>query len=112
MYVIVYVAIYDEKHPDYIYFRSIASTTWGEYPIRFYQINKTGQLRTYEAQKEKDEDVKKDIIAFTSMNHFCELWTKKKSDNELVLILRDNETFTKSKKIISIPNVNPKGDYS
>jgi hypothetical protein len=69
-------------------------------------------LKTYETKKEKDEDVKRDIIAFTSMNHFCELWTKKKSDNELVLILRDNETFTKSKKIISIPDVNPKADYS
>jgi DTW domain-containing protein YfiP len=46
------------------------------------------------------------------MNHFCELWTKKKSDNELVLILHDNETFTKSKTIISIPDVNSKADYS
>jgi hypothetical protein len=46
-------AIYDEKQPDYIYFRSIATTFWGEYPLRFYQINKTGQLKTYETKKKK-----------------------------------------------------------
>jgi hypothetical protein len=106
--------IYDKKNPDYIYFQSTSETVVGRGTMSklFLQLDKKGMLKTYEFQKEKDKEADDEIVQFTSMNHFCEIWTKKKSKTELVLILHDNETFTKSKKIIQLPTDTKKKKYT
>ncbi len=105
--------IYDKRHPDYIYFQSSLETVVGrgQMKTQFYQIDKKGKVRMYEFEREKDKETDDHLFQFTSMNHFCEIWTKKKSANELILILHDNETFTKSKTVIQMPPPNKKKYY-
>jgi hypothetical protein len=107
-------AIYDEKSPDFVYFRAGDLPTnqlFNTTKLRFFQLNKLGKIRTYEIQKEKEEDADYDISAFTSMGNFCDIWTKKKAANDLILVLHDNETFKRTVKTIKIPSSSDKMKY-
>jgi hypothetical protein len=111
---IINKAIYDEQNPDYIYFRSgdvPSNVLFSNAKTRFFQLNKLGKIKTYEIQKEKDEEADVDIAAFTSMGHFCDIWTKKKSPNDLILVLHDNETLKRTKKTIKMPSSSEKIKY-
>ncbi len=108
-------ALFDAKYPNYIYFRSADAPPRQLIPqkIRFYQLDQTGKLRIYEAQKEKEKLADDNIAIFTSMNHFCELWTKKKSNSpELLLVMRHNETLQKTVKTIKLPDIEAGKDYT
>ncbi len=98
-----YSPMYDPKYPDYLYLRHIPLKGGIAFngKAKYYQINKEGKLRTYEEEKERDKEVDECTGVFTSMGFFGEIWTKKKSDNDLVLVLHDHETFKKTKKIIN-----------
>lgn len=108
-------ALFDAKHPNYIYFRSAATPARQLIPqkIRFYQLDPTGNVRICEVQKEKEATADRNTAIFTSMNHFCELWTKKKSDySEFVLVMRHNETLQKTVKTIKMPGIERGKFYS
>jgi hypothetical protein len=101
--------LFDAKFPKYAYFNA-AEGLLGQQSSRFYQLDQSGKMRTLELETEKTAGKK--LHLFVSMNHFCELWTKKKSDSELLLIMHHNETLQKSIKTIQVPKVESKEDYS
>ena len=96
--------IYDPNNLNYVYFRSFTvSSLMGSAKKQYTQVSAVGKVKTYEYPK--DETLDDEMLYFCRQNQLFELWTKKKADNELVIVRYDNQTLKRSKSTVRLPTV-------
>ncbi len=98
-------AVIDADNTDYFYMRGYVSgalvgLTNGKKNLT--QVNSAGKIKTAEYVKE-DDTFDDPLYYFCKNNHFYELWSKKKTDDDLILVKYDAVTLKTTKKTIQIP---------
>jgi hypothetical protein len=99
----------DFKNPDYAYsiLQSKGLLTTSE--KQFIQVKPDGKTVTHELFR--DDIFDRYIVNFCSMGYFNQVWTKKKIDNELVIVKYENQTLKRSKVTIKLPQTDEKIKY-
>ena len=105
--------VYDAKNPDYVYLMPYSSGGYSVFTSsakkEIYQVSPDGKLRTHPITK--DDVMDEPVVSFCSANQYCEVWTKKKTEDELILIKLDNQSFKQSKSKVRLPKSNKDEKY-